>query len=252
MAGGSNLIELEIVSDHESASARVAGYFVEQVRRQRASVLGLATGGTPERTYELLVEKVQAGHLTFSQATTFNLDEYIGLDADHPQSYHAYMQSRLFGKTDFDPKQTHLPDGMASDLTEAGRRYEALIAESGGIDLQLLGLGSNGHIGFNEPGASEESRTRVVDLTDATIDANARFFASAEEVPRRALTMGIATILEAREIVLIATGESKAEAVERAVRGPVTSRMPASFLQQHANVTFVLDEAAASLLGSRA
>ncbi|PHQ31705.1 glucosamine-6-phosphate deaminase [Rhodopirellula bahusiensis] len=250
--GGINVIELEIVADHESASARLAGCIVEQVRREPASVLGLATGGTPERTYELLVEKVRAGHLSFSQATTFNLDEYVGLPPAHPQSYHAYMRSRLFGETDFDPKRTHLPDGTADDLAKAGEQYEALITEAGGIDLQLLGLGANGHIGFNEPGATEDSRTRVVDLTEETIAANARFFEAPEDVPRRALTMGIATILEAREIVLIATGESKAEAVERAVRGPVTSQMPASFLQQHSSVTFVLDEAAASLLGSRA
>lgn len=246
------MIEIEIVPDHESASARVAGFIVEQIRRKPASVLGLATGGTPERTYELLVEKVNAGHLSFSQATTFNLDEYVGLRPDHPQSYHAYMRSRLFGETDFDAERTHLPNGTADDLSDAGRQYEALIAKAGGIDLQLLGLGANGHIGFNEPGATENSRTRVVDLTEETIAANSRFFDSPEDVPRRALTMGIATILEAREIVLIATGESKAEAVERSVRGPVTPQMPASFLQQHPSVTFVLDEAAASLLGSRA
>ncbi|WDQ15636.1 glucosamine-6-phosphate deaminase [Rhodopirellula sp. P2] len=246
------MIELEIVPDHESASTRVAGWIVEQVRRKSASVLGLATGGTPERAYELLVEKVRAGHLSFSDVTTFNLDEYIGLSPEHPQSYHAYMRSRLFDPADFNLEQTHLPDGMAADLEEAGRQYEASIAATGGIDLQLLGLGANGHIGFNEPGATEASRTRVVDLAGETIDANARFFASAEEVPRLALTMGIATILEARAIVLIATGESKAEAVERAVRGPVTSDMPASFLQRHPHVTFVVDEAAAGLLKQRA
>lgn len=246
------MIEIEIVPDHESASARVAGFIVEQIRRKPASVLGLATGGTPERTYELLVEKVDAGHLSFSQATTFNLDEYVGLRPDHPQSYHAYMRSRLFGATDFDAERTHLPNGTANDLPDAGRQYEALIAEAGGIDLQLLGLGANGHIGFNEPGATEDSRTRVVDLTEETIAANARFFDSPEDVPRRALTMGIATILEAREIVLIATGESKAEAVERALCGPVTPQMPASFLQRHPSVMFALDEAAASLLDKRA
>jgi len=250
--GGINVIEIEIVPDHESASARVAGFIVEQIRRKPASVLGLATGGTPERTYELLVEKVNAGHLSFSQATTFNLDEYVGLLPDHPQSYHAYMRFRLFGETDFDAERTHLPKGTADELSDAGGQYEALIAEAGGIDLQLLGLGANGHIGFNEPGATEDSRTRVVDLTEETIAANARFFDSPEDVPRRALTMGIATILEAREIVLIATGESKAEAVERSVRGPVAPQMPASFLQQHPSVTFVLDEAAASLLDKRA
>ncbi|WP_306796768.1 glucosamine-6-phosphate deaminase [Rhodopirellula halodulae] len=241
--------------DHESASQRVADLIADQVQRNPVSVLGLATGGTPERTYAILSERVCSGALSLSQITTFNLDEYVGLSAEHPQSYHAYMRRHLFDVTDVRLEKTHLPDGAAVETGgHSGSRvceaYERLIDEAGGIDWQLLGLGSNGHIGFNEPGSAGDSVTRIVELAEATIEANSRYFDSPDEVPRQAVTMGIGSIMNAKRIVLIATGAGKVNAVQQAVRGPMTPDLPASFLQRHPDVTFILDEAAASELES--
>ncbi|WP_315857250.1 glucosamine-6-phosphate deaminase [Rhodopirellula halodulae] len=241
--------------DHESASQRVADLIADQVQLNPVSVLGLATGGTPERTYAILSERVCSGALSLSQVTTFNLDEYVGLSAEHPQSYHAYMRRHLFDVTDVRLEKTHLPDGAAVEAGgHSGSRvceaYECLVDEAGGIDWQLLGLGSNGHIGFNEPGSAGDSVTRIVELAEATIEANSRYFDSPDEVPRQAVTMGIGSIMNAKRIVLIATGAGKANAVQQAVGGPVTPDLPASFLQRHPDVTFILDEAAASELES--
>ena len=233
-----------IVPDFESMSDQAAKLLTEQMVRVPGSVLGLATGSTPLGVYRSLADQ----GTDFSQVTTFNLDEYVGLAADHPQSYRHYMEENLFSKVNIQPKNTHVPNGVASDLQEECLRYEQSIAAAGGIDLQLLGIGSNGHIGFNEPGTAFGSQTQVVDLTESTIRDNARFFASLEEVPSQALSMGIKSIMQAKAIVLIASGFSKAEAVYAAVRGPVTPKVPASVLQLHPFVTFVVDQAAASRL----
>ncbi|HBG00625.1 MAG TPA: glucosamine-6-phosphate deaminase [Firmicutes bacterium] len=233
-----------VVPNFESMSDQVAKMVTEQMARVPGSVLGLATGSTPLGVYRTLAEQ----GTDFSQVTTFNLDEYVGLAADHPQSYRHYMEENLFSKVNIQPKNTHVPNGVAPDMQEECLRYEQLIAAAGGIDLQLLGIGSNGHIGFNEPGTAFGSQTQVVDLTESTIRDNARFFASPEEVPSQALSMGIKSIMQAKAIVLMASGSTKAEAVYAAVRGPVTPEVPASVLQLHPFVTFVVDQAAASRL----
>ncbi|MBD8892289.1 glucosamine-6-phosphate deaminase [Labrenzia suaedae] len=235
---------------HETA-ASAAGHVAElvraQVRSKPGSVLGLATGATMESVYADLVSSVRSGALSLSQVTTFNLDEYAGLTASHPGSYRGTMNALLFDHTDIDKNRCFLPDGTASDLTAEADRYEALIAERGPVDLQLLGIGRNGHIGFNEPGSDLESRTRLVDLHPSTQEANKSFF-SGEAVPSQALTMGIATILSARTIVVLATGEAKAEAVAKALSGCFDATCPASALMSHAHVHWVLDRAAAQLL----
>jgi glucosamine-6-phosphate deaminase len=233
----------------------VARFAASEIRRlidsNPYSVLGLATGGTPVGVYLRLIEMHRNEGLSFRNITTFNLDEYIGLASDHPQSYRAFMQEHLFQHVDIGPENTHLPSGVPKDLFEECKEYEGRIARAGGIDLQLLGIGSDGHIAFNEPGSSLASRTRVKTLTEQTRRDNARFFDSPEQVPTAAITMGIGTILDADRILLIATGSSKAEAVQATVEGPVTSRAPASALQLHANVTIVVDDAAASRLTFR-
>lgn len=238
--------EVVVCDDPDAAACYVADFFASAVRRDRAVVLGLATGGTPVGVYRELVKQYRAGKLDFSQMTSFNLDEYVGLAAQHPQSFRYFMQQHLFDHLNVVAERTHVPDGTADDLQRHAEQYEMEIRDSGGIDLQLLGIGSNGHIAFNEPGSPLDSRTRVVELTDETIEANARFFDSADQVPRRAITMGIGTILEAKRIVLMATGESKAEAVADAIGGRCDPRNPASALQLHSDVVFVLDRSAAS------
>ena len=203
--------------------------------------LGLATGSTPVRLYE----KMRGGNLDASDVTTVNLDEYVGLAASDSQSYNFYMNDELFKDVKF--KQTNLPNGIADDLQAECARYEAILVDNP-IDLQILGLGTNGHIGFNEPGTSFDSKTHVVELAEATIEANKRFFEKAEDVPTHAISMGIASIMEAKEIVLLAFGEAKAEAVKQMVKGPISEDCPASALQNHKNVTIIIDEAAASQL----
>lgn len=224
--------------------------------RERAAgghcVLGLATGGTPIGVYRELVRLHRQEGLDLSHVTTFNLDEYCGLPPDHPQSYHTYMRRHLFNHVDLDPHRARLPDGMAEDPAAECACYEAAIAQSGGMDILLLGVGTNGHIGFNEPGTRFDSRTHCVELAEKTRLANARFFPPGEAVPRRAITMGIATILAARQILLLATGAQKAEAIVRAALGPITPDCPASVLQRHPRVTLLLDQEAASQLPKRA
>jgi glucosamine-6-phosphate deaminase len=240
-----------VVCDSSADAARyVADLLASAIRSQPEIILGLATGGTPVDVYRELIRQHREADLDCSRVTSFNLDEYVGLPSAHPQSYRYFMQQHLFKEAGFSSANTHVPDGMAADLDQYAKQYEQLISQSGGIDLQLLGIGHNGHIAFNEPGSAMESRTRVVELAEETINANSRFFESTDEVPRRAITMGIGTILEARKIVLMATGESKAAAIADALEGVCDPSNPASALQRHANAVVVLDPPAASRLGS--
>ncbi|WP_112323607.1 glucosamine-6-phosphate deaminase [Oceanibium sediminis] len=235
-----------ILEDEGAATARVAGIVARSVRANPAAVLGLATGGTMLPLYRLLRDMHRDEGVSFAQVTTFNLDEYVGLAPEHPGSYHSYMREALFDHIDIDLARTHLPRGDAPDPTAEADAYEALIAGVGGIDLQLLGIGRNGHIGFNEPTSSLGSATRIKTLTTETRAANRQYFADDETTPRYALTMGIGTILAARSCLLLATGAAKADAVARAIEGPVSAACPASALQMHARATLVLDRAAAS------
>jgi len=219
-----------------------------QVLRKPCSVLGLATGSTPVPLYDALARMAEGGLVDVSRITTYNLDEYVGLPADHPQSYHAFMWDKLFARLGLKPGQAHLPNGIAKDLAAECERYEAAIEAAGGIDLQVLGIGHNGHIGFNEPGDSFSNRTCVAELAQSTVQANRRFFDSEEQVPRTALTMGIRTIFRAREILLIACGAEKAAIIGRMVRGEITPQVPASVLQLHPNTRLLLDKAAAAAL----
>lgn len=233
-------MNVQIVSDKQAGGQ--AGFRVfEEALQNGAKVLGLATGSTPVTIYEQLA----ASDLDFSQLTSVNLDEYVGLNADHPQSYHYFMQNHLFNAKPF--AHSYVPDGSNLDAAQATQDYDAIIAANP-IDLQLLGLGKNGHIGFNEPGTDPESTTHKVALTESTIEANARFFDHADDVPRYAYSMGIGSILQAKQILIVAYGEAKAEAVAAMIQGPVTPDVPASYLQTHPNVTVILDEAAASQL----
>ncbi|WP_151736635.1 glucosamine-6-phosphate deaminase [Paenibacillus tengchongensis] len=212
------------------------------------AVLGLATGSSPLGVYGKLAEMHRKGMVSFAKATTFNLDEYVGLPADHPQSYRSFMNENLFRHIDIDLSRTNVPRGDADDLAAECRAYDRMLDEEGPVDLQLLGIGSNGHIGFNEPDASLTSGTHVVQLLPETREANARFFGDPQEVPRQAVTMGIGGILKARQIVLLVRGEAKAEAVKNALQGPITTQCPASLLQSHPNVVVLLDEGAAKWL----
>lgn len=241
-------MRIVILENDHQVSLRAADLICAQIAERHDSVLGLATGGTPLGTYRELVSRASAGHVDFSACTTFNLDEYVGLPPEHDQSYRHFMHTHLFSPGGFRAERCHLPDGMQHDLKAAAESYEQQIADSGGIDLQLLGIGTDGHIAFNEPGSSLSSRTRLKALAERTRQDNARFFASLDEVPRVSLTMGIGSILDARKIVLLATGAGKADAVAAFVEGPITAQMPASALQLHAATTVIVDESAAELL----
>ena len=225
-----------------------AAIFEEQLRQNPRSVLGLATGSTPVALYRRLIDLHCIEGLSFQAVTTFNLDEYLGLAPEHPQSYRYFMQRHLFDHIDINPMNTHVPTGDTPDPIDACAAYEHAILAAGGIDIQLLGLGRNGHIGFNEPTSCLSSRTRVKTLTEATISDNARFFGPNEFQPHLSLTMGIGTIMEARKVVLLATGEDKAAAVTAMVEGPVSASCPASALQFHKDTVLVTDEAAAQQL----
>lgn len=236
-----------IVTDAQQAAVRAAGLYVDLLRRKPDAVLGLATGSTPLGLYARLAALYRAGELSFRRATSFNLDEYVGLPATHDQSYRYFMEHNLFSHVDLPAERTHVPSGLdVSDAALAG--YDAAIEAAGGIDLQLLGLGGNGHIGFNEPGTPFGLGTHVVELTARTRQDNARFFASLDEVPTHAATMGVKTVMHARAILLLAFGSAKAEAVRAALTGPVTEDVPASVLQLHPDVTVICDEEAAKLL----
>ena len=241
-------MDILVTKDYSELSRKAADVIIECMKESPACVLGLATGSTPEGLYAELVRDFKAGLLDFSRVKTFNLDEYRGLSHDHEQSYHYFMKKHLFGAINIHPSNTHVPDGANPDAQAACDEYEAAIDAAGGIDLQLLGLGHNGHVGFNEPAAEFPKRTQCVDLTESTIEANSRLFNDAAEVPRQAYTMGIGTIMKARKILLVANGEGKAAIVKDAFFGPVVPEVPASILQFHRDVTVILDEAAAALI----
>ena len=230
--------------DYKDMSRKAANIISAQVIMKPNCVLGLATGSTPIGTYDQLVEWYNKGDLDFSEVTTVNLDEYKGLPRTNDQSYYYFMHQHLFDRVNIDPERTNVPNGMEPDAEKECGRYEELIRSLGGVDLQLLGLGHNGHIGFNEPGEAFEKETHCVELTESTIEANKRFFASADDVPKQAYTMGIKTIMQAKKILIVVNGENKADIVERAFFGPVTPEVPASILQLHNDATLVGDEAA--------
>lgn len=235
--------------DYKDMSRKAANIISAQVIMKPNCVLGLATGSTPIGTYDQLVEWYNKGDLDFSEVTTVNLDEYKGLPRTNDQSYYYFMHQHLFDRVNIDPERTNVPNGMEPDAEKECGRYEELIRSLGGVNLQLLGLGHNGHIGFNEPGEAFEKETHCVDLTESTIEANKRFFASADDVPKQAYTMGIKTIMQAKKILIVVNGENKADIVERAFFGPVTPEVPASILQLHNDVTLVGDEAALAKIG---
>lgn len=242
---------VEVFEDYETASLRAAEIVTNQVRRKPDSVLGFATGSTPLRLYQKLIENHREFGLDFSKVTTFNLDEYVGLRPEHPQSYHHFMWGNLFGHINVNPGSVYIPHGMADDVDYFCDWYEEQIKKADGIDLQILGIGANGHLAFNEPGSSLGSRTRIKTLTSETVRNNARFFEDPDEVPRMAITMGIGTILDAETLLLIASGEGKAEAIRLALEGPVTGMCPATVVQMHRFAHVILDEAAASKLEFR-
>lgn len=246
--GGKNDENLQS-KDYKDMSRKAANIISAQVIMKPNCVLGLATGSTPIGTYDQLVEWYNKGDLDFSEVTTVNLDEYKGLPRTNDQSYYYFMHQHLFDRVNIDPERTNVPNGMEPDAEKECGRYEELIRSLGGVDLQLLGLGHNGHIGFNEPGEAFEKETHCVDLTESTIEANKRFFASADDVPKQAYTMGIKTIMQAKKILIVVNGENKADIVERAFFGPVTPEVPASILQLHNDVTLVGDEAALAKIG---
>jgi glucosamine-6-phosphate deaminase len=241
-------VEVVIQSDADAVAAFVANTIERLVSTKPDAVLGLATGSSPLGVYAELVRRHGTGTLSFARATAFLLDEYIGLPSGHPESYRTFITRNFTGQIDIDPSNVHVPDGAAADLDAACADYEARIHSAGGVDLQLLGIGGDGHLGFNEPTSSLASRTRVKTLTEQTRRDNHRFFGDLEEVPRHVVTQGIGTILDARHLVLIAIGAGKAEPIARAVEGPVASMCPASAIQLHPHATVVVDEAAAARL----
>lgn len=239
-------MEVIIRRDVKDAAALTARIIANAIIDKPRLALGLATGRTMEKVYAELVRLYEKGLLDFAQVATFNLDEYIGLPPEAPHSYRYYMSQHLFDKVNIDPRNTHLPDGMAEDYDKACKQYEAKIVEYGGIDLQVLGIGRTGHIGFNEPLSAMRSRTREKALSPQTVAQNAPLFDQPGDMPRRALTMGVGTILDARRCILLATGEEKANIIAKAVEGPVTSMISATALQLHPACTIIVDEAAAS------
>ena len=241
-------MRIYIGKDYEEMSRIAANVLSAQFTMKPDCVLGLATGSTPIGTYKVLIDRCAKGDLDFSQVKSINLDEYVGLSGEHDQSYRYFMNHNLFDHINIDKANTNVPNGLAEDLDAECERYNGIINTLGPIDVQVLGMGHNGHIGFNEPDDHFPLETHKVDLAQSTIDANARFFASADEVPRQALTMGIKTIMQAKKVLVVVSGKDKAEIVKKAFTGPVTPEVPASILQMHSDVILVADEAAASLL----
>ena len=239
-------MQVHVYDNAQQVGQAAATLFAAQLLRKPDSVLGLATGSSPIGCYQQLIAWHQAGILDFSQCISYNLDEYCGLPVEHECSYHAFMQDQLFHAINM--KETHVPDGNAEDLQAECRRYDAAIQAAGGIDMQLLGIGRNGHIGFNEPAAKMTWGTQIVNLTESTIQANRRFFESENDVPRQAISLGIGGIMNAKEIVLIAMGEDKAQAIRDTVKGDINPMVPASILRAHPHVTILVDKAAAKLL----
>ena len=240
---------VRILKDEDAVARAVASRVIKTLNANPATVLGLPTGRTPVRLYARLREAHAAGRVDFGRATSFNLDEFVGLPASHPASYRSFMERHLFGAINLPARRIHFLDGMARDLEAECRRYEAAIRKAGGIDLQVLGIGGNAHIGFNEPAAGLSADSHLARLLPGTRRSNADLFdGKVREVPREALSMGVGTILRSRAVILMATGPSKADAIAATLRGPVTTRVPASLLQLHGDVEVVLDEAAASAI----
>jgi len=239
-------LKIHIFANEEPLHEAAAQTIVRLLKQKPDAVLGLATGGTPVGIYEKLTAAVRRGEVSFARATTFNLDEYVGLPPDHPESYHSYMNRHLFRHIDLPPERAHIPDGNAADLDRECERYERLLQDAGRIDLMLLGIGHNGHIGFNEPGPALHGKTHVAVLHPKTRDANARFFRSPDEVPTRAVTMGLGAIFRSVTILLVVKGADKADIVHRALTGPITTECPASLLQLHPDLVVMLDEGAAA------
>lgn len=242
------MITIYKAKDYQDMSRKAANIISAQIIMKPNCVLGLATGSTPIGTYRQLVEWYKKGDLDFSKVTSVNLDEYKGLSGDNDQSYRYFMNTNLFDHVNIDKSKTFVPNGLEEDSEKACAEYNEIIKRVGGIDMQLLGIGGNGHIGFNEPGEAFEQETHCIDLTESTIQANARFFESMDDVPKQAYTMGIKNIMSAKKILLIATGENKAEALYQSLYGKITPNVPASILQLHNDVTVVADEAALSLI----
>lgn len=241
-------MQIRIFDNEKKVAKAAAALFAGQLLQKPNSVLGLATGSSPLPLYGELIALYEAGIIDFAEAISFNLDEYVDLSGDHPASYHAFMEENLFSKINIKKENTHVPSGDAKDVQAACRQYDMAVAAAGGIDMQLLGIGRNGHIGFNEPGDKLHAGCHVTPLAESTIRDNRRFFSSEAEVPREAITMGVGGIMQAKTVVLIATGEGKAQAVRDSVLGPITPSVPASMLQGHRNTIFLLDrEAAAGL-----
>lgn len=244
-------MEIVIVPDGAAVAARAAAAMASVIRSTERTVIGVATGSSPLGTYEALAEMVRAGELDMTDVSAFALDEYVGLDPEHPESYHSVIGKTVADQLGMDPARVHVPNGFAEDFGVACDEYERAIADAGGIDIQLLGIGANGHIGFNEPASSFASRTRLKTLAPQTRADNARFFDSIDEVPMYSVTQGLGTILDARRLLLVAQGEAKADAVAAMIEGPVASLCPASALQLHRFATVIIDEAAASKLKLR-
>ncbi len=234
-----------VKEDYDSMGREAARIVADRLHAKPNLVLGLATGSSPLGLYTELIRMHRQEGLDFSKVTTFNLDEYVGLPPEHDQSYHYFMREHLFNHINVDPRYVHIPLGTAKDINAFCQWYEQRITEAGGIDLQVLGIGANGHIAFNEPGSSLGSRTRIKTLTGTTRLDNGRFFKNADEVPKYAITMGVGTIMEAREIVLLASGSAKADAIKAAVEGPITATCPASIIQMHPKAYVVIDKDAA-------
>jgi len=224
---------------------QAAGIVAAQISRKKNTVLGLPTGQTPLGMYQELIKRFRKGEIDFSQVITFNLDEYYGLSPEHPQSYNYYMWQTFFNNINIKKENVFIPDGVTKDVQKECRYYESLIEKKGGIDLQFLGIGDNGHIGFNEPAIALNSKTHLVNLSQATIEANSRFFNDIEDVPRKALTMGMGTIMKAKQIILLASGMKKAPAIAKTINGKVNTEVPASLLQLHRDVTIIVDKDAA-------
>lgn len=241
-------MKIEVVKNYDEISKLGAKYMIDVLRNEEKVVIGLPTGSTPIGMYKIIVEEYKKGNITFNNAKTFNLDEYIGLEKTNTNSYYYFMNSNLFSHIDIKNENINIPNGMAKNIKEECNNYEKRLKEQGPMDILFLGIGQNGHIGFNEPNDYFETNTYKVSLDESTVNANARFFDKIEDVPTSAITMGIKTILSAKKIVLLASGESKAETIKQAVNGKVTPMVPASVLQLHQDVTIIVDEAAAKYL----
>lgn len=241
-------MKLIIAKDYEDMSRLGAEEIAKVVKSKANAILGLATGGTPVGMYKNLINMNKEGQIDFSKVTTVNLDEYVGIGGDHPQSYRYFMNDNLFNHINIDKSKTFVPNGLAADIAEEGRNYDNMIDELGGTDIQLLGIGNNGHIAFNEPEEDLVAGTHLTGLTQSTIEANARFFDSIDQVPTTAITMGLGQIMKSKKILLVASGEGKAEAVAGVLSGKITTANPATMLQMHRDVVIIVDEAAAKLI----